>query len=357
MIQLLKKFIRSKFFRISFVTGIVMMGVLVYLHFAGYLGPYLNPGPISATQGSGKAIDGFHSHAEFENECLHCHQPVHCLTASRCQECHHDVAEQRANTEGLHGLLPGTDRCQTCHQEHKGRDAEITNVPMINFDHLAVTGFSLEHHETDFEGNPLTCESCHGQERFSATDMDCAECHLEYDAVYAADHSERFGGECLVCHDGVDRMRDFDHAAVFVREGKHGELTCEDCHTEGVFAGMSGDCASCHEEPDIHAGHFGTDCVRCHVSEGWSPAQLTQHTFMLDHGDEGQLECTSCHVANYTTYACDTCHADGDMQTAHITENVIESSESLAAGQCSECHPTGEPGEADAARSAANASH
>ncbi|MBN2393259.1 MAG: hypothetical protein JXR84_21190, partial [Anaerolineae bacterium] len=81
MIQLLKKFIRTKFFRIGFITGIVMVGVLVYLHFEGYLGPYLNPGPISASQGDGKVIDGFHSHAEFERECLHCHQPVHCLTA------------------------------------------------------------------------------------------------------------------------------------------------------------------------------------------------------------------------------------------------------------------------------------
>jgi hypothetical protein len=356
--QLIKKFIRTKFFRISFVAGVLVMGALVYLHFAGYLGPYLNPGPISAAQGDGKVIDGFHSHAEFEDECLHCHQPVHCLTASRCQECHYDVAEQRANTEGLHGLLPGTDRCQTCHQEHKGRDNELTHVPTINFDHQAVTGFSLEHHETDYAGNPLTCDSCHGQEdRFSATDMACASCHLEDDPVFAADHSQRFGGECLICHDGVDRMRDFNHATVFVREGKHAELTCEDCHTERVFAGMSGDCASCHEEPEVHAGHFGTDCVRCHVSTGWQPAQLTQHTFELDHGDEKQLECTSCHVTNYTTYACDTCHAEDDMLTAHITENVITASESLAAaGQCGECHPTGKPGEAEAARNTASAS-
>lgn len=356
MVEKLKKFLRSRFFRISFAAGVVVMGALVYLHFAGYLGPYLNPGPISA-QGSGEVIEGFHSHAEFERECLHCHQPVHCLTASRCQECHLDVAEQRANTEGLHGLLPGTDRCRTCHQEHKGRDAELTNVPMVNFDHQLVTGFSLEHHQTDFAGNPLTCESCHKDARDSATAMDCNGCHTENDALFVSSHSERFGGECLICHDGVDRMRDFDHATVFVREGKHAELTCEDCHTERVFAGMSGDCASCHEEPDVHAGHFGTDCARCHVSAGWRPAQLTQHTFMLDHGDEGQLECTACHVTNYTTYACETCHAAGEMYTAHVAEKVIAASDTLADGQCSGCHPTGKAGEAGAARAAANASN
>lgn len=368
MVEKLKKFLRSRFFRISFVAGVVAMGALVYLHFAGYLGPYLNPGPISASAGSGKVIDGFHSHAEFERECLHCHEPVHCLTASRCQECHLDVAEQRANAEGLHGLLPGTDRCRTCHQEHKGRETELTNVPLVNFNHELVTGFSLEHHQTDFAGNPMTCDSCHQDKQatgkvagaalttISATAMDCNECHTEYDALFVSSHSDRFGGECLICHDGVDRMRDFDHTTVFVREGKHAELTCEDCHTERVFVGMSGYCASCHEEPDVHAGHFGTDCARCHISNGWHPAQLTQHTFSLNHGDEGQLECTSCHVTNYTTYACETCHTEGDMHTAHVAENVITASDSLAAGQCSECHPTGKAGEADAARSKAGVS-
>ena len=355
--QLLKRFVRTRFFRIGFIAGVLVMGALLYLKFTGKLAPYLSPGPISAMQYTGKAINGYHSHADFELECLHCHEPIHCLSASRCQQCHLEVAEQRENTEGLHGLLAGTDRCQTCHQEHQGRDAELTNVPMLNIDHLAVTGFSLEHHQTDFAGNPLTCDSCHGHEaRFSATDMACANCHLADDPVFAADHSQRFGGECLICHDGVDRMRDFNHATVFVREGKHAELTCEQCHTERVFAGMTDACAGCHTEPDVHAGHFGTDCARCHVSTGWRPAQLTQHTFKLDHGDAGQLECTACHVTNYTTYACNTCHADDEMQTAHIAENVITTNESLAAGQCGECHPTGIAGEADAARNTANAS-
>ena len=355
--QILKKFMRTRFFRISFIAGMLVAGTLLYLKFTGKLAPYLSPGPISAMQYTGKMINGYQSHADFELECLHCHEPVHCLSASRCQQCHLEVAEQRENAEGLHGLLAGTDRCHTCHQEHQGRDAELTNVPVLNIDHLAVTGFSLEHHQTDFAGNPLTCDSCHGHEaRFSATDMACATCHLEYDAIFAADHSERFGGECLICHDGVDRMRDFKHASAFVHEGMHAELSCEQCHTEQVFAGMTGDCAGCHAEPDVHAGHFGADCVRCHTSNAWLPAQLTQHTFMLDHGDEGQLACTACHVTNYTTYACDTCHAEGDMHTAHVAENVIMASESLASGQCGECHPTGKAGEAGIARTTATVS-
>ena len=355
--RMIKTFLRSRFFRISFVAGMVVAGALLYLKFTGRLASYLSPGPVSASQGSGHAIEGFHSHAEFELECLHCHEPVHCLSASRCQSCHLDVAKQRADAEGVHGLLPGTDRCQTCHQEHKGRDAELTNVPMVNFDHLLVTGFSLERHQTDFEGNPLTCESCHKEARFSATDMDCYGCHIQNDDVFASNHSERFGGECLICHDGVDRMRDFTHETVFVREGTHAELDCENCHVDRLFVGMTSECASCHEEPAVHAGHFGTDCTRCHISTGWRPAQLTQHTFLLDHGDEGQLACETCHATNYTTYTCETCHTGVDINTTHVAENVITEGESVALGQCSECHPTGQPGEGKAARATTGSSN
>ena len=193
--------------------------MLAYLKFTHQLSPYLMPGKVSA-QSMGNPIEGYHSHAEFELECLHCHEPIHCLSPSKCQSCHMDVAKQKAEVEGVHGILPGTDRCQTCHPEHRGREATLTNVPIINIDHEMVTGFSLEHHEVDYDGNPLTCESCHNEDRFAATDMECLECHEQGDYAFLDSHSVRFGGECLVCHDGVDRMRDFDHNAVFVRPGE-----------------------------------------------------------------------------------------------------------------------------------------
>ena len=66
----------------------------------------LSPGRLSAVNENGETLGGYISHAEFEQECGHCHAPVHCVTDTRCQDCHLDVARQRAEAEGIHGSLP-----------------------------------------------------------------------------------------------------------------------------------------------------------------------------------------------------------------------------------------------------------
>jgi hypothetical protein len=105
---------------------------------------------------------------------------------------------------------------------------------------------------------------------------------------------------------------------------------------------MSGDCTACHEEPDVHAGQFGVDCARCHMATAWTPAELTQHTFFLDHGSGDMLDCEWCHVETYAVYTCYECH-DHDpvgMREVHVAEGILEFE------ACAECHPTGQPGEA-----------
>ena len=137
-------------------------------------------------------------------------------------------------------------------------------------------------------------------------------------------------------------MRDFDHNAVFVRQGQHAELECEACHAERQFTEMTHACADCHAEPELHAGHFGEDCARCHVADGWRPAQLTQHTFELDHEEAGTLlGCERCHEENYVTYSCESCHAEAAMQVAHSEQAVLAES-GTPLEQCSHCHPTGQ---------------
>ncbi len=101
-------------------------------------------------------------------------------------------------------------------------------------------------------------------------------------------------------------------------------------------------CAACHEEPAVHIGEFGLNCARCHNSVAWAPAVLTKHTFYLDHGGEGQLECDTCHVDNYIENSCYTCHdhQPEDMQVVHEKEKIAEYQDCVA------CHPTGQSGEA-----------
>lgn len=113
-----------------------------------------------------------------------------------------------------------------------------------------------------------------------------------------------------------------------------GETIAEDPHR----------CVACHEEPAVHADRFGLNCARCHTPEYWKPALLMHHTFLLDHGGEGQISCQTCHVANYYENDCYACHDHtvDDMQTVHESEGIV------AFDNCAVCHPTGIEGEAAA---------
>jgi len=316
--------------------GVIFFGGAIYVHESGML----LPGPVSAVTRHNEGLGGFVSHAEFERECTHCHAPLHCITDVRCQDCHMDVARQRTEANGLHGHIP-SGRCQDCHMEHQGREVAMTTFAFANIDHDKMTGFSLVHHRTDYEDSPLTCESCHSQERYVNETLDCLSCHAHADHDFTADHMEQYGTNCTECHDGRDRMAYFDHNQIFPLEGKHSLAMCSDCHIDQTYTDTPRDCAGCHQEPDIHQGEFGTDCARCHIPAAWSPAHLTQHTFPLYHGSSENLPCETCHVQTYTDVSCYECHdhTPDQMQTSH-TEI-----EDYAIKHCAACHPTGQRNE------------
>jgi len=323
--------------RILLVCLAVILGLAVLIFKKNF-----TPGPVSAASPRGELLGGYESHAEFERDCLVCHEPVHCLSADRCQRCHENVAEERAQASGLHGDLPGTDKCQTCHSEHQGSEQLINDFPAVHFDHQLLTGFSLVLHRTDYGGNPLVCDGCHLGGRLTPEAVDCIPCHADADPVYMAEHQALFGDACFDCHDGLDRMIDFDHELVFSLAGSHSEVACIDCHPDQVFVGSPSDCVACHEEPGVHAGQFGLDCARCHGSSAWTPAQLTVHPFPLDHGAEENLACETCHVGAYVAHTCYGCHDHQPAQTAqaHAEREVLE------IDRCYDCHPTGQAAEA-----------
>jgi len=100
-------------------------------------------------------------------------------------------------------------------------------------------------------------------------------------------------------------------------------------------------CIACHEEPKVHADSFGPDCVRCHTLTEWVPASLTRHTFRIDHGNEEEVACETCHIETYTENTCFECHDHKSEQMAEIHEP-----EGIAKfDNCIACHPTGEAGE------------
>lgn len=106
------------------------------------------------------------------------------------------------------------------------------------------------------------------------------------------------------------------------------------------------ECRACHEDPPVHADRFGLNCARCHSLTAWKPAYLTQHIFFLDHGDQGQVACETCHTDSYVTHSCYGCHdhQPEQMETAHVAEGIVQFE------TCIECHPTGQAGEAERLR-------
>jgi hypothetical protein len=267
------------------------------------------------------------------------------VTDTKCQDCHLEIAEERLTIHGLHSKIPDVGQCQTCHTEHQGREASITKFAYQNIDHQLLSGFSLASHQLDFDENPMNCESCHSQEQFASATLDCVSCHAKAEHDQVAEHINSYGSDCVPCHDGTDRMANFEHSNIFPLDGEHQNIECQVCHVDKVFAGTARECAGCHEEPDLHIGIFGLNCERCHQATAWLPAQLSAHTFLVDHGEEvdsAEITCETCHEKTYTEYPCYSCHEDMELKTYHA-EVDIEVHEN-----CVDCHPTGREGEADA---------
>jgi len=192
--------------------------------------------------------------------------------------------------------------------------------------HVAFTGITA-----------VRCETCHvniSQQRESGTGLhgrlatpDCAACHTEHK-----------GHDFDLFNAAFDQFNTELHAAFFPLAGQHATLECTACHQNQQYTDTPTACDGCHAEPDLHKGLLGTDCARCHTPEGWRPAELTMHTFPLDHGKEGQNPCATCHTNTFATFTCDNCHEPAEMVEEHREEGIA----TAELTNCIECHPTGE---------------
>lgn len=320
----------------------IVVGLAAAVFVSG--GAVFSPGPLTALATNGEPLNGFASHAGFENDCNQCHTPFRGVEAARCENCHANVADQRATGNGLHGGIPVEDvaRCEACHSDHKGRDFNSAAVTLTNFDH-AVAGFALTTHQQLYDGADFACQSCHTGQGFAFAEQTCTECHAQADAKFMAEHVQSFGENCLGCHDGTGNLANFDHSA-FPLEGKHASVECKACHINKVFKGTSSECVACHAEPEMHVGLFGTDCAACHTANAWSPARFDRpHTFPLDHGEQGLLACATCHVATLSEFTCYQCHEQAEMIGKHSEEGIPGS----RLENCVECHATGQKEEGE----------
>lgn len=305
---------------------------------------------------SGVNLRGFTSHAEFTARCDLCHQPLEATQDVLCVDCHREVSQQIAVQNGTHGQIENVDRCAVCHSDHRGADFNPTEGAFEHFDH-ARTHFSLVWHQVDFQTVPIQCDACHVTDgEFSLSTTKCVVCHAIKDTAFSIQHRQDFGENCVACHDGQDRMVNFDHNSTsFALVGEHEQANCAGCHgldkqqggrgggglrAEDLFAETTSQCVNCHAEPESHLGMFSSNCAECHNPAAWSPANLDGKIFehaaqtgfsLLRHQlnfDNQAMVCKDCHQGTlqdeFDVQACINCHSQGDEADSFMRQHQDE---------------------------------
>jgi hypothetical protein len=337
------------------------------VHFWNYGGTAFSPGRLSAKSQPGVELSGYSSHATFEGDCQLCHKPLEAAQGSLCTNCHENVAQQINTHIGTHSYMNSVEKCANCHSDHRGPGYDPTDSALDKFDHSR-TDFSLAKHQYGYEASNIGCFACHeDQAHFSVIVVNCISCHTQGEMDFVLHHIEQYGDNCLICHDGVDRMVAFNHDSTdFPLDGGHAMVSCTQCHQidestnpqrsaaikSGVF--LIGDshtstgendpftntpreCVSCHNEPPLHEGVFTVQCSQCHSTVSWSPATLNDRNFshndhtvinLVQHGQDfsgAQLNCYDCHgeqIYDFQVNACIDCHTQDagkpDFISAHI---------------------------------------
>jgi hypothetical protein len=229
-------------------------------------------------------------------------------TPTDCVSCHLPDYQKTTNPNHVTAAFPTT--CQTCHTTVQWSGAK--------FDHNTFTKFAL----TGAHVN-TPCASCHVGGKYAGTPTTCSGCHLaKFQATTNPNHvAAGFPTDCSICHTTIQWPgAKFDHNTTkFPLTGAHVGLTCQNCHSSGVYAGLSTACSSCHLNdynkvvtPNHKTAAFPLDCTVCHSTAVWKPSTFSHSTtaFPLT-GAHTSVACASCHIAGKyagTPKDCYSCH-------------------------------------------------
>jgi Zn finger protein HypA/HybF involved in hydrogenase expression len=285
----------------------------------------------------GFALEGAHA----ATDCLACHASLEFKRPEkRCASCHEDPHRGEMGAE-----------CARCHGSRSFLD-RATMLRAHQLSHFPLTGSHAG----------LECEMCHqpaeqGRLRFVATQAECRACHLDsYQAVRDPDHAASgFSLECQICHTTMRwQGARFDHGTTaFPLTGAHRQAACASCHGDGVWAGKSTACVSCHQtdydgttDPSHAAAGFPTTCQSCHNTSGWSGANFLHDAnfFPIYSGAHAGKwsSCATCHTnnANYAQFSCFGCHPHDDQPKTDEKHSGTPGY-SYDSQACYSCHPRG----------------
>ena len=259
-------------------------------------------------------------HAKLEKECSNCHESFTKASQSKlCLGCHKDVASDVSRKIGAHGRRPevAKSECSHCHEDHKGRAADILALDPQTFNH-ALTDFPLAGAHTG-----VACQSCHAAgKKHREAPSECVGCHKKDEP-----HKGRLGDRCQGCHDVEHWLpaKTFDHTKTdFPLTGAHKEVECTACHASQQWKGIAKTCSDCHHIQDAHNGRYGSKCETCHKPEKWKAIRFDHDTatkFPLK-GEHRKVLCDSCHTGDLyrdkLAAACSSCHKKDDPHKGQL---------------------------------------
>lgn len=237
-----------------------------------------------------------------QQKCLACHQDYHKGQLSQsCSECHSENGWKpisfvhNKQSRFILRYKHETVDCNKCHKTTKDVIKFKNQLrPVVQFKPLSNT--CVECHKDQHNGSfGRQCQECHTEKNWKSTKdfhknftlsgvhymLDCAECHK--DGKKLAGLSQ----QCLSCHQKDDvhngtqpncsachtqhfwEATHFRHSLTrFPLRGSHRTLDCNECHTNGIYKGLSTTCVSCHlsdfqANPVPHVSG-NTSCTDCH---------------------------------------------------------------------------------------------
>jgi len=272
--------------------------------------------------------------AHLSAACAACHvNGVYAGTSTLCYSCHQQDFEGTTDPNHVAENYPNT--CEVCHSTTTWDDASFDH----NLSNFPLTGAHAS----------LNCLDCHSQ-GYTGTPTDCDACHHDNftGATNPIHTAPSFSLTCTECHSTAAwSPSSFNHSTQtnYSLTGAHVSAACADCHANGVYAGTSTLCYSCHQQdfegttdPNHVAENYPNTCEVCHSTTTWDDASFDHNltNFPLT-GAHTSLNCLDCHSQGYTgtPTACDACHHDNFTGA----NNPIHTAPSFSL-TCTECHST-----------------